>query len=68
MRHAEIVKPNHGNTFDSGTLPGWARRSREVVQLCEVNSNFRRNVQTATDARYKRILIQEGTVNMPCGE
>ena len=58
MKHAEVFKPNHAHVFDPGTLPGWARRCGEVVQLCRINMEFRRNVLNATDSKYKRILIQ----------
>ena len=59
MKHTENMKPTHGNDFDSSSLPGWARRSPEVVMLCDCNPEFRRNVEDATDAVYKRILIQK---------
>ena len=52
--HADVVKPTHGNDFDSSSLPGWARRCREVVQLCRINMEFKRNVETARDPVYKR--------------
>ena len=45
--------------FNPTVLPRWARRCREVVSLCCVNMEFRRNVVNATDPRYKRILIQK---------
>ena len=57
--HADVVKPKHGNDFDSSSLPGWARRCSEVVQLCRINMEFKRNVEGARDPRYKRILIRE---------
>ena len=57
-KHTEITKPTHGNDFDSSSLPGWARRCREVVQLCRINMEFKRNVETARDPVYKRILIK----------
>ena len=58
MKHTEITKPAHGNDFDSSSLPGWARRCREVVMLCDCNPEFRRNVEGARDPVYKRILVQ----------
>ena len=58
MKHAEVFEGNHGNDFDSSSLPGWARRCREVVQLCRINMEFKRNVETARDPVYKRILIK----------
>ena len=59
MKHAEVVRPNYGKRSDPSTLPGWARCCREVVELCELNSDFRRNVEGATDPVYKRVLIQQ---------
>ena len=53
MKMLDVVKPSHGE------LPGWARRCPEVVQLCQVNMEFRRNVLTATHPVYKRVLIQK---------
>lgn len=40
-------------------LPGWAVRCSEVVQLCKVNIGFRNSVMSATDPKFKRVLIQK---------
>ena len=47
------------NTQPRLVLPAWAQRCPEVVKLCEIDMEFRRNVLNATDPRYKRILIQK---------
>ena len=52
----------HGGLTEKGKhggLPGWAERCPEVVQLCGVNSRFRDSVMSATDPRFKRVLIIE---------
>ena len=59
MKHAQTFNPKHAHIFNPGILPGWARRCREVVKLCEINREFLRNVLCARDPRYKRILIQK---------
>ena len=58
MKHAEVMKPTHGNDFDSSSLPRWARRCPEVVMLCDCNPEFKRNVESATEAVYKRFLVK----------
>ena len=54
-----LAKQQKKSNFDPSILPIWALSCREVVSLCCVNMEFRRNVVNATDPRYKRILIQK---------
>ena len=58
-RAARAVSCELNPNFNPTILPGWARRRREVVSLCCINTQFRQNVISATDPRYKRILIQK---------
>jgi hypothetical protein len=44
--------------FDPKSLPAWARKHPEVVELCKINLGFRCDVNSATSAAYRRYLIR----------
>lgn len=59
-RMAETIRTE----FDEKSLPRWARRHPEVIELARRDLTFRSGVCVATTVGYKRFLIRKAEAFM----